>query len=279
MKRIKNNLDFVLGIKLLTVLLSVLVSILILNSCNIYKGLDRSTNEVNKPESFSFYSDSISDTIQYDLSYSNYFKDTNLLKLIDEVISSNFDLKKAIQIIEISKANFNSRSLAWLPSFNFTSGAGVRRYGEYTIDGVGNFDTNLSPNISGNKITPNPVPDYLLGVESSWEIDVWGKIKNKKKSALNNYLANEEAKNNLKIIIVSEIASKYYRLVSLKTKLDILEQNTRLQEKVLELVKVQKMAGNVNELAVKQIQAQLLNTKSFTNIIQQQVVLLVTMKH
>src|SRR3954470_19702482 len=77
----------------------------------------------------------------------DFFADVQLQSLIDTALANNYDLKAALQRIEIARANTRIAEAARLPLVNAVGGASLDRYGKYTMNGVGNYDTNLSPNI------------------------------------------------------------------------------------------------------------------------------------
>lgn len=206
------------------------------------------------------------------LSVKDFFKDEELKKLIDTALTYNPDLNSVIQRISIARANYSISKWSLFPSFNARLSAGVEKYGDYTMNGVGNFDTNLSPNINDNQKIPNPVPDYFLGLNSSWEIDVWGRLRNLKKAAYKKYLASEKAKQLTTSILVASIAESYYTLVVLDKELEIINNNIKLQQKAVETVQLLKEGGKTNELAVDQMSAQLLNTKSLKVEIEQIII-------
>ena len=122
------------------------------------------------------YSDSIAVSNKDSLlKPSDFFSDTCLVAIINIALTNNFDLQRAIQRIEYAKANYLVNKAAFLPSLNGSGRAGVDKFSTNTMNGVGNMETNLSPNISnGNKI-PNPTPDYFVGLITSWELGLWGK--------------------------------------------------------------------------------------------------------
>lgn len=201
-----------------------------------------------------------------------FFTDKYLVNLIDTALKNNLDLQIAMQRINMSRTNVMISKAALLPSLSASTSAGVRKYGTYTMDGVGNYDTRLSPNVEGDRMLPDPMPNYFLGLESNWEIDVWGKLRNMKKAAVARYLASEKGRQLIVTSLIAEVASLYYDLLALDNQLEILRQNISLQETALELIKIQKDAGKVTELAVQQFHAQLLNTKSLEVQIQQQII-------
>lgn len=196
------------------------------------------------------------------ISWRNYYKDSLLLALIDSALSRNLDIKVAEQNLFAAQATLKAASGRLWPSLSFTAGAGLTRFGRQTIDGVGNYDVNFSPNISADQRIPNPVPDFALGLQTSWELDVSGKLRQYRKAARHRYLASEEGLRYVKTQIVAGVASLYYLLITLDTELEIIRRNLELQEAALEVIEIQKQSGKINELAVKQFKTQVLDTRS-----------------
>ncbi len=123
-----------------------------------------------------------------------------------------------------------------LPSLEVGVEASGNRYGKYTMEGVGNYDTNLSPNITEEqKINRDFTPNYWLGARSSWEIDAWGKLKNKKIAAQKKFLASAEGLRLLQVELFTDIANLYYQLVALDNRLAIYQKNYNLQQRALRL--------------------------------------------
>lgn len=206
------------------------------------------------------------------ISWRNYFSDNALNNLIDSVLKNNFDLSIALQRIEMSRSQVRFAKGLSLPFVAGVTNTGQRRFGKYTMDGIGNFDTNFSNNIAEDQKIPEHLPEYYLGLQSSWEIDIWGKLKSVKKAALARYLGSVEGKNFVITALVAEAAHIYYELLALDNELEIVRQTIGLQENALEIINVQKQAGIANELAVQQFEALLLNSKSLEFEIKQQIV-------
>jgi outer membrane protein, multidrug efflux system len=203
----------------------------------------------------------------------SFFSDEKLNQLIDKALANNYDLNIAIQRVEITKASFTERKFSLFPTLDLTSGVGARKFGDYTIDGVGNYDTQFSPNLSPNQQIPSvAVPDYMIGFQSSWEVDIWGKLRNLKKAAYFKYLETNEARNAVQTEIIAQVAQLYYTLVSLDLELQIVRNNINLQQQVMEMVMIQKEGGRANELAVKQVRAQWFNTRTFAELLEQEIV-------
>ncbi|MCH7414697.1 TolC family protein [Belliella sp. R4-6] len=195
------------------------------------------------------------------LKWDSFFEDENLQKLIHIALENNQDNLKTLEKIRIARASFNIAKLGYLPEINGIAGGSTRKFGEFTMDGVGNADSNLSPTVPDNKKIPDPYRDFIVGAEFNWEIDVWGKFKNQKKAALARFMASEEMAKNVKTWLVSEIANAYYTLMGLEEQQKILEKNIAIQELAFNLTKDLKEAGRENQLALDQFEALLLNSK------------------
>lgn len=213
------------------------------------------------------------DTTANRLSWKDFFTDENLVKLIDTALANNFDIKAAVQRIEIARANTRIADAARLPFVSAGASAAVDRYAKYTMNGVGNFDTNLSSNIDKKrKIPTSPTQDYFVGFRSTWEADIWGKLKDRKKAAYVRYLSSEKGRQWLTTQIVSEVAGMYYELVALDNQLRIIQKNIELQKKGLEVVEAQMAGGRATALAVKQFNAQVLHTQGAEYEIRQAII-------
>jgi NodT family efflux transporter outer membrane factor (OMF) lipoprotein len=126
--------------------------------------------------------------------------------------------------------------------------------------------------IREGKEFPDPLTDYSLGLSASWELDVWKKLRNAKKAAIFEYLSSVEGKNFMVTNLVSELAASYYELLALDNQLAIIEQNLEIQQNALGMVKLQKQAARVTELAVRRFEAEVLKNQSHKYEIQQQIV-------
>jgi NodT family efflux transporter outer membrane factor (OMF) lipoprotein len=144
----------------------------------------------------------------------------------------------------------------------------ITRYGRYTMDGAGNITTDILP----GEIVPINLPDYLVGLQTAWEVDITGKIRNRKRAALARYLASVEGRNWVVTNIVAEVAANYYELLSLDHELELIRETIANQQNALNTVTIQKETGRANELVVRQFKAQLLNSQALELEITQQII-------
>jgi multidrug efflux system outer membrane protein len=207
------------------------------------------------------------------LQYKDFFKDPHLLALIQEVLAYNYDYKIAMEQVNMAAAFLQSRRGMLFPALQGGIMASGNHYGKHTMEGVGNFDTNLSPNIEEiQKINTAFTPNYFLGLNASWEIDIWGKLKQQKKAAQYRFLATQQGKHLLHSSLVTQAAALYYDLIAYDKEVDILQQNIVLQQEALDIVKIQKEVGRATELAVQQFEAQMNNTEAAVLEIKQYII-------
>ncbi|MCS3796444.1 TolC family protein [Niastella sp. OAS944] len=217
------------------------------------------------------FAEKAGETDSANLVFKNIFSDVRLNNFIATALKDNTDLNIALQRIEMAHARLAQRKGAFLPSVNGVVSGAADKYGDYTLNGVGNFDTNLSPNINKDqKIPVSPTTDLFVGLTSTWEIDLWGKLRHLKKAAQAELLATEKGKQLLITSLVATLAEGYYTLLGLDAELKIVRKNIELQKQAVEIVEAQKVGGRANELAVQQFRAQLLNTRGIEFRIMQQ---------
>ncbi|MBE8726899.1 TolC family protein [Flavobacterium hungaricum] len=201
------------------------------------------------------------------LQWKEFFKDQNLNELIDTALKNNQELNMTLQEIEIAKNDIRVRKGLLLPTAGIRAGAGVEKVGRYTSQGAGDATTEIKPGVE----TPDPLGDFTIAAYANWEVDIWKKLRNSKKAAVNRYLATVEGKNFVITNLIAEIADSYYELLALDTQLDIVKQTITLQSNALEIVKVQKQAARATELGVKKFEAEVLTSKSLEFAILQQI--------
>jgi len=196
-----------------------------------------------------------------------YFTDPYLIAIIDSALKNNQELNIALREIEIDKNEIQARKGEYLPFVNLAGVAGVEKTGRYTWDGLSEEDLKSNPEKG-----PKYIGDFRTGVYASWELDVWKKLRNAKKSAVVKYFSTIEGRNFMVTNIISEIASSYYELLALDNMMSIVQQNIDLQKNALLMVKLEKEAAKVSQLAVNRFDAQLLHTQNLQYGIQQQIV-------
>jgi outer membrane protein, multidrug efflux system len=169
------------------------------------------------------------------LSYNSFFADKTLCALIDTAAANNIDLQVALKNIDYARQTLHSSRLGLLPTLNV---------------GVQNSRTNPSDN--GAKTN---VEDYTASATSSWEVDIWGKIRSRNHSALAAYLKTQEAAKAVRTRLVADVASGYYNLLMLDVQLESSKKNLAIADTTFKMIGLQYDAGQVTALAVQQQEA------------------------
>jgi NodT family efflux transporter outer membrane factor (OMF) lipoprotein len=190
--------------------------------------------------------------------WKDFFTDANLIALIDTALKNNQELNIMLQEIRVSNYEVMARKGAYLPMVGLQGGAGVEKTARYTRNGAVDATTNIDP----AQKNPDLLPDFLLAANVTWEVDIWKKLRNARKSAIYKYLSTTEGKNFMVTNLVAEIATSYYELMALDNQLMILKNNIEIQQNALEIVKLEKVAARVTELAVKRFEAEVLKNQS-----------------
>tara|TARA_R110002073_G_scaffold42092_1_gene118233 strand:+ start:56 stop:1573 length:1518 start_codon:yes stop_codon:yes gene_type:complete len=188
----------------------------------------------------------------------SFFDDPKLLALVDEALSNNQELNIVRQEFVIAQSEILARRGEYLPFVGAGAGAEIEKVGEYTSQGASDASDEIRP---GRRV-PEHLQNYVLGLSASWEIDIWNKLRDATKSAVMRYLSTVEGRNVLITQLVAEIAHTYYELLALDSQLDVLNRNIQIQSDALRIVRAEKNAGRVTELAVQRFEAEVLDTRS-----------------
>lgn len=244
--------------------LAVLLICILYASCKTTAPTSQSAEAKPLPKSYNSSSDS---TNSATIKWRDFFGDKNLVSLIDTALKNNLEVLSTLQEIEIAKSDVRFKKGMLFPTVNAGAGAGVEKVGRYTSQGAGDASADITP----GKRVPDNLGDLYLGLNTTWEIDVWGKLRNAKKAAFSRYLGSIEGKNFVTTNLVAEVANTYYELLSMDSELKYVKQMIEVQKNALEIVRVQKQASMVTELAVKQFEAEVYNSQSLQYDIQQQI--------
>ncbi|MGE0784039.1 MAG: TolC family protein [Sandaracinaceae bacterium] len=196
------------------------------------------------------------------VSWTDYFTDPHLVALIDEALQHNQELNIAVQENFIASYEVMARRGEIMPMFNVGAGGGVEHVSEASSQGASDEQAGLDPNLQS----------YSVGVFASWEIDIWNRLRNLADAAANQYLASVEGRHFMITVLVSEIASLYYELMSLDRQLVVVNNSVTLQEDALNAVRLQFQAAQTTSLAVARFEAELLEFRSRSYEIRQAII-------
>lgn len=241
------------------------VVLVILHSCGIPK-ITTKENEVALPENYITNSQDTISSAQ--LKWKDFFDDESLNALIEETLKNNKELNILLQKVAMSQNEIQARKGEYLPSVNLGAGADLDKVGEFTRNGA--VEKSLA--IKDGEEFPEPLANYQLGLYSTWELDIWKKLRNAKKVAYMEYMASQEGRNLLVTNLVAEIANSYYELIALDSQLSNLEQNIEIQKNALEIVKLLKESARTTSLAVKRFEAEVQKNQSEIYSLKQEII-------
>jgi len=194
------------------------------------------------------------------LSWDKLFTDPILQKQIKKGLEHNIDIRIAIQTIVAAEANMKQGKAGYLP----TLGLGV----DWTHQ-------ELSGNSQFGALLQNRTTDqYQFTANLSWEADIWGKIRSNKRAVNASYLQTIAAKQAVQTQLISSIAATYFQLMALDSQLLVANSNLANRIKSVEVIKALKQSGSVNEVGVKQTEAQLYATQIIAEDLKNSIVIL-----
>ena len=164
------------------------------------------------------------------IAWQRFFADARLKQLIELALANNRDLRVAILNIEQARAQYQIRRADRLPSLNLS--------------------------VAGNR---SPGPDdsitsvYTAGIGvSSFELDLFGRVRSLSDAGLAQYLASEEARKSTHISLVASVANAYLSLLADEELLGLTQKTLSAREESLKLIQLKYDNGVVSKLDLQQ---------------------------
>ncbi len=220
------------------------LTVVVLAACRVGRNYERPALVV--PAQFNSQPQAPSDSSIAGVEWKQFFKDATLLALIDSTLKGNYDLQLALKRIESAQSYVKQAKVAWLPSLGLQATASTTSPSKNSLNGIS----------LNSFLKTSHIEDYTLAANLSWEIDVWGKIKRQKEAALAAYLQSYEGAHAVQTELVANVANSYYNLLMLDEQLKIAKYNLALSDSIVQMMRLQKTAGEVTELAVQQATSQ-----------------------
>jgi NodT family efflux transporter outer membrane factor (OMF) lipoprotein len=219
----------------------------------------------------------VSETVEapIDPNWWTLFKDPTLTALEQRVADENLDVAISALRIEESRAQYDNAVAAGIPNIN--AGASYTRQKSSNIGEFANAPNPLGASgISGstagalNSHALNAFDVYQIGFDSSWELDLWGKIRRSVEAAGATAKASEEARRGVLLTNLAEVARDYITLRGVQTQLRIARDNARIAQDSLKLTQQRAAGGMTTNLDVANAAAQLSTTLSQIPSLEQQ---------
>jgi len=232
----------------------ILTVILLLSaSCIPFKPKQRQSPEGELPQTFSLYAAESEPTARW----WEEFNDPDLNALITEALIDNLTLKEAWSRLDQIRALAVQAGSALYPDLTGTGGAYYAR--------------RRSDNGSRSIVTNE---DYYLGVASSYELDLWGRIRSDRESALLEVTATREDLNTAAMTLAAEVANHWVNIISARMQKRLLEHQLETNLTFLELIELRFHMAMVSVLDVYQQKQVVENVKAEIPLVEVQEQLL-----
>ncbi|KWI28407.1 multidrug transporter, partial [Burkholderia ubonensis] len=173
-----------------------------------------------------------------DIGWREFFVDPRLQRLIEIALNNNRDLRVAVLNIAAARAQYQITRADLFPK----------------LDAVGTGNRQRLPNaltaVPGRNITTT----YNVGLQASWELDLFGRIQSLKDQALAKYLATAQARKASEIALVAQVADQYLTVLSTDDLLKVTENTLKTAQASYDLTKLKFDNGTGSELDLRQAQ-------------------------
>ena len=206
---------------------------ILLTACSLFTQTMPMAPAETLPRTFSLYTGET----EPDQHWWESFNDPELNHLVSTALTGNFSLQEAWARLKQAKA--------------ISVQVGAERYPQ--MDGVGNAlvgrekFTDSSSNSFG-------IEDFNLGLIAGYEVDLWGRIQAQRDAALLQAAASREDVNTAAVTIAAEVANRWIQIISQRMQKQLLEEQLRVNETLLELVELRFRMSIVSALDVYQQQ-------------------------
>lgn len=203
----------------------------LLTGCGIYKPYSRPA-EVRTDGLYGAEYAADDTTTIADLSWREMFIDPQLQTLVERGLENNSDMQSAMWRVKEAEAALQSARLAFLPSFNLAPNGGIS-----------SFDNHATP------------WTYTVPLAASWQIDIFGGLRNAKRKAKALYVQTQEYRQAVRTQLISGIATYYYTLLMLDSQYDATKRTAESLTRSAETMRAMKSAGMTTEAGVAQMEA------------------------
>ena len=171
------------------------------------------------------------------------FGDPQLTSFVTRAVAGNLDVRTALSRVREARASMRAARAPLRPSVD--ASASARASG-----------TGGEAGLSGTS------QQYSLGLDASWELDVFGGIQSGVDAATATADARRADLQDVLVSLVAEVALDYIDVRSTQQRLEIARSNVSLQEQTLDLTRLRQQAGLGTDLEVQQALANVETTRA-----------------
>ena len=174
------------------------------------------------------------------LGWSSFIEDEQLRQLVGMAVNNNRSLRQALLDIEAARAQYRITGSARLPAVS-AQADGTRQRLPADLSMTGRSEVQSS---------------YQVGLGlTAFELDLFGRVRNLSASALQEFLATEEAARGGHIGLVAEVSRVYLNLRAGQQALEVSQRTLANREESLQLVTLRRDNGSASELEYQEIQS------------------------
>jgi NodT family efflux transporter outer membrane factor (OMF) lipoprotein len=196
------------------------------------------------------------------------FRDPQLDSLIERATRGNLDLRLAEARLRQARAQYGVARADFVPTVNGSAQYTHTRSSQAGKSSGGTTTTTTTTGgtvVSSGGSSRSPESDlWQAGFDSTWEIDIWGKVRREVESAGNNIDAAVENRRNVLVTLLAEVATTYIQYRQFEREIQIANDNIAAQQVTLGITQKKYEAGlkDASELEVAQSQALVYTTQS-----------------
>lgn len=223
-----------------------LLPLFLLTGCNLGPKYNRPTFQ---PPA-NFYTEEQTRQISIaDQAWWELFKDPVLQGLVREALQNNYDLQLAVAQVEQQRALLGVTRSQFYPQVAYDA------------------------NISGQKSLTVPNHTYYAySFTSFWEIDLFGRIRKMTEAQRALYFSSEEARRDVRLLIMAQVAQGYFQLRALDAQLEIAHRTVKSFQDTLDIFQHRLEGGAASALETSRAQAALSNVAALIPDLESQIV-------
>jgi outer membrane protein, multidrug efflux system len=200
-------------------------------------GPDYQRPQVVSPDQFRFVDGPAQAQTLADAPWFEVFRDAELQALIKEGLANNLDLKAALARVEEARARAGIAKSYYYPQVD----------GQISVTSRGASRDNAD--------AENFTESANYGFNLSWEIDVFGKLRRQRESALAIALAADQNRRAVLVTLIGDVASNYFLLRELDLQLEIAQRTLALNDETVTYFRNRLEGGVSNRLELDRIVA------------------------
>lgn len=175
------------------------------------------------------------------------YGDMVLDKLVDEALANNQDLALATARLDEARALARVADAELVPSVD----AGFQRDRSRRSDSTA---TRVPGSLENN--------NYRAQLNVSYEVDLWGRLRDSAKAARAELLATTAARETVRLALTAQVAQSYYALVAFDSQVADARKSLALREDNLRLQRIRSGAGLINDFELRQLEAEVAATQA-----------------